>query len=497
MVSSCPRYAPANRVLRRLLPVLPVLLLFLASLPASAQRVFAAGGTLERAVLAEDWSTVAGVLVPIADADAPPAAPFIRGHALLALNRNSESLRAFVVTSPDEAHAAWLSWAETFVAEHPRSAIAHYFHGDALARLGRWYPAITAFDAALRQTPDHALSLNARGVAFVATGEWARSRLDFAEALRIDPRLADAQANVGFRLIDRQGGAAGAERAFDAALEISPSFALALHGRGLVRLVRGASESAERDLLAAQQHAEFAEPLYTSNLFQLQKFWLGLSDEDIVAMASAEDAGTTVNVSWDRATADVITYQNNSTAANYSRAVSSFRRLPVENRDAFNSQVFQPILDRVSARESPELTSSHMQNYDRTVTTLRAVTQASGDARRGAVRIATAVGVSASGGLTPPGLVTAVGGTVAVFAISQQHRWLDNRIGASQSANRDIMRARNLSPTAPPSVPGRSISPAGQPGGVAMSFDAALWDDGEWPFHAFYGLHYDTSGSWQ
>ena len=48
MVSSCPRHSPANRVLRRLLPVLSVVLLFLLSGPASAQRVFAAGGTLEQ-----------------------------------------------------------------------------------------------------------------------------------------------------------------------------------------------------------------------------------------------------------------------------------------------------------------------------------------------------------------------------------------------------------------------------------------------------------------
>src|SRR5207247_364967 len=108
---------------------------------------------------------------------------------------HNEAVCLFMELSSPEKLQAWEIWTTSFSRKHPESAIANYFRGDALARLGKLDEALKAFEAALARRPNHYLVLNARGVVFAVKGEIVPALLDFDAAEKSNPRFADADIN--------------------------------------------------------------------------------------------------------------------------------------------------------------------------------------------------------------------------------------------------------------------------------------------------------------
>lgn len=283
------------------------LVLTVLTLPAAASEAVRLAD-VERAILQADdgqgtlkekWKPVVRLLKDVDEQTADPVLRIIKGHACLATNRNNEAVCLFLSVQTPEDKNRWLDWTRGFAAKHPRAAIASCLKGDALGRLGHWDEAIACFTLAIDQAPDkeHALAFNARGVAYASRNEFRKARADFDLALASSAHaLADAYANIGALCLQRKDGASGGLTAFDAALQLSPCFALALHGRGCVKTILSEFESAARDLEAARQHAGClaARELLIANGLRYQAYWRGMTGQQLLASLSAgEEAGTT------------------------------------------------------------------------------------------------------------------------------------------------------------------------------------------------------------
>ncbi len=222
-----------------------------AALPSVAE--------VERAVLTADagsvslketWQPVVRLLEDVTVQAPDPVLRMIKGHACLAANENNESVRLFLSVQTSEEKNRWLQWTVQFAERHDAVPIAQYFHGDALARLGRWNEAIDCFTAAIQQAPgkQHALSLNARGVLSARRHQWNDAIRDFVLATRIAPEFADAHSSFGFLWVEKRDGALGALDAFERAIENSPGAALPMYGRVAVRVVLGRYEETLHDI---------------------------------------------------------------------------------------------------------------------------------------------------------------------------------------------------------------------------------------------------------
>lgn len=210
------------------------------------------GSSLEKAVLAEDWSGV----VPECSTMQPSAVVrCLLGHACLALNRNNQSLGFFLSVANDSDRQMWLSWTTDFARRHPRAAVARYLKGDALARLERWQEALTELNAALRCNRRHALSLNARGVVNHALGNTDAAREDFRAATEARPDFADAYSSWGTLAVLQNVGARTAAEHFAAALARSNDFDLATNGLGCAYWALQKFDSASLAFAAIPRHS--------------------------------------------------------------------------------------------------------------------------------------------------------------------------------------------------------------------------------------------------
>ncbi len=209
---------------------------------------------VERALLAEDWNQVFSLLKEVTPATPSPVLRLIKGHADLALNRNNESYCLFFNATSKTDINKWLEWATGFENKHENVAISHYLKGDALARLGNWSNAIDEFNKALSLNPLHTLSLNARGVVYAQQNNVLSASKDFSKATSVaQSPLADAHANIGSLWIQRKDGKKGALDSFTRAVNLSPEFALALHGKACIELVKKQFAEAETHLKSADK----------------------------------------------------------------------------------------------------------------------------------------------------------------------------------------------------------------------------------------------------
>jgi tetratricopeptide (TPR) repeat protein len=217
-----------------------------------AQNTWATNPQLVSALLKEDWQEVVTLLEVVNTP--PPALGLVKAHALLALNRNNESLCLFLRFSTTGDLVAWQQWVETFARQHPRAAVAHYFRGDALARLERWEAALKAFHTALELHPRHALTLHGRGIVHASLGALDNAREDFREASKTNTgsRLAELFASQGTYILQRRTDATVALKWFEQALKLSPEYVLALNGRGSARVLLQDWDGAIPDLQAAK-----------------------------------------------------------------------------------------------------------------------------------------------------------------------------------------------------------------------------------------------------
>ena len=209
---------------------------------------------VEEAALAGNWADVSELLASVDTETPSPVLRLIKAHSCLALNRNNESLCLFLSASSDEDLKTWGDWTRAFVEKNPKSAVAYYFRGDALARLEQWDSALKAFNRALEFYPNHPLALNARGTVYSAIGKWDHALVDLKKATIARDSLADAHASLGAMWIQRREGAEGALESFNRALALSPDFVLAYNGIACAKYVLGRWEEANKDMADAGKY---------------------------------------------------------------------------------------------------------------------------------------------------------------------------------------------------------------------------------------------------
>jgi tetratricopeptide (TPR) repeat protein len=256
----------------------------------------AVSAELERQLLAADWRGLVDYLKSHPKSLSDHAVlRAIGGHACLAINANDASLLMFRSLGTEADKVAWKQWTEQFLGRNPGQPVAHYLHGDALARLGDWDGAIKTYTAGLdaaapvartKAPAVHekasagsadssviALLHNARGVArgelrraLVArrpdgTDQSARlqwkkqidesyqaAEADFEKACAVAPRLADPRANLAcLKLLRKTYDAAAKD--FDLALKESPGFSLAMVGKASALMGMGQKNEAEAEKL--------------------------------------------------------------------------------------------------------------------------------------------------------------------------------------------------------------------------------------------------------
>jgi len=238
--------------------------------------------------LAGDWKQVLELTEGVDLAHPSPVLKLVRGHACLALNYNNEATVLLFGTRDPQQLQAYQAWAGENLAKNPDQPYAHFFAGDAAARLGKWDEALREFDVVIAVNGDAALAYNARGVAYAVRKDIGKADEDFLQASKISTDLADALANTGYLHIQRnEGGTKGAIDSFSAALGASRGFALAQHGRGCMHLARGDRQSAYRDLSAADGADEALALLLMENEARYTATVLGRPFADLVAETHA------------------------------------------------------------------------------------------------------------------------------------------------------------------------------------------------------------------
>ncbi len=132
---------------------------------------------------------------------------------------------------------------------------------DLLAAIGKIHDsqnrpemAVRAFSMALRIDPDHAASLEGRGLIFLAHDRDEVAEADLQRVVKIAPTAWRAHNALGM-LADRRGDHLIATMHYDAALAIVPESAMVLNNRGYSSYLAGDYSRASADLhIAAGQH---------------------------------------------------------------------------------------------------------------------------------------------------------------------------------------------------------------------------------------------------
>lgn len=447
---------------------------------AAVQPIAKVDEQLEKAILAEDWEKVIQLLPAEAEPNMPVYLRLVKGHACLATNRNNESLCLFLSATSKEKLQKWQKWSQDFATKYPVSPIAHYFKGDALARLRRWNAAISVYGDALAQAENnrHALVFNGRGVAHARHNKLLEARLDFARAIKYSGRtLADAYANIGALRIQKKDGAEGALKAFNKALKISPTFALALHGRGCVRLVLREALKAEEDLKKAQEYGTCSggAALMARNNLKIAAYWRGVTESELLAaIQSGRDAGTMIDSTLQPVTK---AWDNFKAGAGkpfgqfkYNRFHEGFGTLSPSQQERFFSETIASDLKANSGlHDIYNQALNNVRDWNRPGGAANAI----GDGLQIGGGAATVLG-GAHGNLP-----VASGGVAAAFWGTKIKDWNPHNFGA---ANRlDNLGNRYLSQRTS--------------GGFDMSLANMAWDGGEWPFLGYYGLlfHVDAT----
>ena len=453
---------------------------------------------LEQAILAEDWERIVGMLPKEAEPNMPAPLRLIKGHACLATNRNNESLCLFLSASSEVDRRDWDGWSKDFLARNPRSPIAYYFVGDSQSRMREWSSAVRNLNHALTIHPNHILSLNMRAVVYAHQGKIEQTRADIKAVLKITRnQLSDAWANLGYYWIQRNEGSEGAIRAFSKALEISPDFALAYHGRGCARLILRIKE-AQDDFNRATKYGTCAEETMKENY---SRYVLAFSSKAMGAdpetmLANLQGTGTTLNVDFQD-----LTRRQNNFEHNFRMADAITTQATQGNWDMlpFGGHIANGIANRFRNAGIEEL--RHIRNehgtgaLGQTLSTPQyqdlmpsvhdqGIKIKEWNPRAGAV----AAGVRGAGF-----------GTAGGAAVGQQ--WHVSAIGAgvgsigagfessSNKWNNDIDSIMNAMPTISP------INRRNNLGGVSIDFAEVLWDDGDWPFLALYALAYSAEAA--
>lgn len=124
------------------------------------------------------------------------------------------------------------------LAVNPDDWIAHFILGDAAVKQGRVNDGLFHFQEAVRLNPRYAEAQNDLGLSLALTGRPAEALAHVQEAARLEPNRADFAYNYG-NLLANQGRADQALRAYNRAIELNPEFAEAHNNLGLLLLNTG------------------------------------------------------------------------------------------------------------------------------------------------------------------------------------------------------------------------------------------------------------------
>ena len=434
-------------------------LISLQPLMANAQSSQVLEKEIEGAIFSEDWAKVIELLKSVDTQTPDPVLRMIKGHACLALNRNNESLCLFLSVSSENDLNKWEEWTKIFSANNSDKAIAYYFKGDALARQKKWNEALEIFNEGVGINSKHVLLLNARGIVHAAKEKFSNAIVDFDEAIKQSKeQLADTYANIGCLRIQKKDGAKGALNAFNEALKISPDFALALHGRGCVKLVLNKLQEAEEDFKNAEKNGICANKIIAGNMINITAYLGGKTKEELYTMLSTP--GTTFDASFKEVGKLWDNYKNNQTQFNYNKFAENFGGLGTTNqKQFFNSYVKNDL-------KSNDIFRSTFGNnlntyYDWNV---RGKADSWSKTIQGSL---TGIGVLSTEPLTKAGAMT------GALAMENVHAWTKHN---ADSAKIQVDLFKN-------NFGKQSI------GGVEAKI---TFDDGKWPFDPSYGLQYQV-----
>jgi len=203
---------------------------------------------LQKALLSGDWNQLNKLLENVTVKTSDPILRFINAHACLATNRNNESLNMFLSLRTEELEQL-NEWTYELINTTTKKQIPFYLYGDVLVRNGNIKTAINFFDKASSVNEDNSrpLALNAKGVALTRIGSVDDALVVFMEASVNSTNIADIYANLGSLAIQQNEGPTGALEDFNKAIELSPDFALAYYGRACIYLLLGKLQEAEQD----------------------------------------------------------------------------------------------------------------------------------------------------------------------------------------------------------------------------------------------------------
>lgn len=450
---------------------------------------------LETAILAEDWARVSSLLSYVDQSYPSAIYRLIKAHANIAVNNNNVALCIFFNASEDDL-VKWDNWTKRFEQKYPGRAIVYYLRGDALARIERYDDALDKLEKALKLNPEHVLSLNARGIVFAAKGDVELARKDFDKAIEImeksNGKLADVYANRATWFIQKKEGAEGAIKRFDKAIRINPEFALALFGRGLMKLILNQNDEASNDLETALQNVGCENPQY----YMAHNFWrygAKAANVDLSELIEEfKDPGTTLSIEYKE-------YKKSEESASYwgalSNAFRNMKSLP------FN-QHFADFASNRSIEKLEQIYRSHgmkgIERFFENNPSLKSVflseigrvanynVQIEPTQRRTKL-VLDLVNVGASlWAVWDPTLshkataaLVAAGAKLGSTVTGLTQDWSKSHVEFSKQIFDKFGHPSFQSPAS-----------KSKPGGVEFDLSKVVWDDGNWPFVECYGLLY-------
>ena len=250
---------------------------------------------IESALLKKDWAQLSQLLKEVTPESSQPVLRYLKGHALLATNRNNESVSLFYQMTGDDLKQ-YVDWSSALTKKYPDSASVQYIVGDAQSRVGNFTEAHTFLTRAVELDSKNYLALNARGVVATLQGKHSEAMQDFSKVIELAPQLLDAYNNIGMLRIHQAQGRVGAKKRFQSVVNKHKDFALAYHGLGCVELLKS-----NNSIAADNANIQYAHKLLPElqDLLLVNEYRYAdsvLQKKTATMVAGAE--GTTINRSY-------------------------------------------------------------------------------------------------------------------------------------------------------------------------------------------------------
>ena len=189
--------------------------------------------------------------------------------------------------SPDPRLLLEVAWMRRRLEKQPDDSIAGYNLASALASLGRYSEAETAYEKLLSRRPGDVRVMNGLGAAFEDAGDPEAAERVFTQALSIDPHGCDARFNLASVEV-RQSHFQDAEHQLRTMLQDCPADAAAHCGLGVALAGEGDNAAAASEFQSALR----MDPHNFTALYQLGEIAIA-SGQPQQAVSLLEDASRT------------------------------------------------------------------------------------------------------------------------------------------------------------------------------------------------------------